>query len=381
MSTLKSIIGSKHSLYVPRYVVDSIVLVVFVVLFAYQRPSSILGCYLVSALYIFFNQDLLSIKKSGVRLYLGFVSLCIPSVMSFNHGYTPYLYLILSPLLVLFASVYNSQSITTIELSLKYLFWILVTLTFIGVVANHDSVAPLEGLIEGTSTNGIPAYIIVVYIAFALASICSSWSVPVLPALATLVIAIIGLGRGSIIVSTLLVLFSLGFKLVTSKVGSLYKYFMVFFVTVIAIILMPFNFSELQLLFDEMILSSKFSDGVLDEHRGRMIADYLGKINGSSLILGADFAGTSIIERYGGNPHNSYIRAHSFYGIWGLVAIFLPLILVFVKKIKWTLKLTFLFLLMCALARAMSEPIFFPSALDFFYILYFFILFTHYRSL
>jgi hypothetical protein len=371
---------SSQSITIPRYYSDTFVLVLFVILFAIQRPETLLGCYALSAFYVFFNWKLLSIKKSFFLMYLWFVLLCIPAVSLFNHSSTPLMYLILSPLLVLFASVYSTQGILAITKSLKYLFWTLVALTFIGVFSS-DSAEPLEGLIPGTSTNGIPSYIIVIYIAYAIASILSAKYVSTRGAIATLSIAIIGLGRGSIIIATLLLFFSFCFKAYTSKVRFAYKFSLFFTLTFVFISYIVYNITSLQLAAELVIESSKFANGVLDEHRARILADYMDKINWLQLLLGADYGGTSIVTHYGGNPHNSYIRVHSFYGIWGLISVFLPFTFIFLKKIKWQYKISILFLILCALARALTEPIFFPSMLDFFYILYFIMFFSHYNAL
>jgi hypothetical protein len=66
---------------------------------------------------------------------------------------------------------------------------------------------------------------------------------------------------------------------------------------------------------------------------------------------------------------------HSFYGLVGLLSLFLPVFLVlFAGKNKLQKWIIMSFVLL-ALLRAVSEPIFFPSTLDFFYFLYFFIFF------
>lgn len=85
---------------------------------------------------------------------------------------------------------------------------------------------------------------------------------------------------------------------------------------------------------DEWIEVSKFSGGVLDSHCGNMLVDYLGKLDVWSLLFGMDYSGTSINNIYGGNPHNSYIRIHSYYGFFGLLIVALSPLVIFLTNKK-----------------------------------------------
>ena len=381
MNTSNLITGNRQGVLIPRYWLDAAVIILFLILFAFQRPYTLLSCYLIAALYVLFRWDYISISRSVLAYYLWAVCLCLPAMSLFNHGSTPFVYLLFSPILILFASLYANQSIIAITSSLSRAFWILAILTLSVVFKNGDMITPLEGLIPGTSTNGIPSYFIVLFVALAISSLMSSGRIPVAASLATFVIALIGVGRGSIIVGAVLLLFSLSFRLTRSKMRSGYKSFIILSATLVLAAFTAYHFNEISIIYETIITGSKFENGILDEHRGRMISDYVAKIDGLPLILGADFIGTSIAERYGGNPHNSYIRVHAFYGLWGVLCVFLPLLLVAVKKIDWRLKFPILFLIGCALIRASTEPLFFPSLLDFFYFLYFLMFYYHYHSL
>lgn len=150
----------------------------------------------------------------------------------------------------------------------------------------------------------------------------------------------------------------------------------IFFIIVFPVVFfVASNIGEIIDGIELMIEGSKFSGGILDEHRGLIISDYINKIDGFRLIFGTDYENTSINDWYGGNPHNSFIRVHSFYGIFGLLFVFFPVIAILISRKNSVQKFVFMVFIILALLRAVSEPIFFPSTLDFFYFLIFFVFF------
>jgi hypothetical protein len=373
--------GNNYQSIKPRhFVLDTIFITSFLILFAIQQPYSLLSCYILPFVYLLLNKGTISLNREPLIIFLVAVGLCMPAMLLINHGYTPFIYIIMSPVLVLFARAYAKKNIFSITLSLKYSFWVLTTLVLIGVYVNRDEIAPLEGLIEGTSTNGIPSYLIVLFIAYSISALRAVGHLPIFAAFSNLIISVIGLGRGSIIVAAILLIFVLSFEFYLSKIKTLYKFIIFTLITISATAYIMSNWSQLSTLVSDIILGSKFVDGVFDESRGQIISEYFAKIDILHFFLGADFLGTSIVEKFDGNPHNSYIRVHAFYGLWGLVLIFLPLLIIFIKKVNRPFKFAVFFLIFSALVRAISEPIFFPSLLDFFYVLYFFIFYYHYDS-
>ena len=111
--------------------------------------------------------------------------------------------------------------------------------------------------------------------------------------------------------------------------------------------------------------------GVLDSRRGNMLAGYFGKLGVWLLLFGTDYSGTSINNIYGGNPHNSYIRIHSYYGFFGLLIVALSPLAIFLTNKKLVSKCVVFVLITLVLVRAVTEPILFPTLLDFFYEFYF----------
>lgn len=363
-----------------HFIVDTFFISAFLTLFAAQQSFSLLACYFLSFFYLLIQKDAISINKKLLTFYLVVAVFFIPAILSINHGYTPIIYFIMYPLLFLFAKTYSKKNIFSITFSLKYSFWILSILICIGIYLNSDKPDPLEGLIPGTSTNGITSYLIVLYIAYSIASLSAFGHLPIYAGFLNLIISIFGLGRGSILVAGLLLIFVLSFQFYCLRVKNLYKLLLLtaFILLCAAYVISYWN--QLMTIGEDIISASKFAGGLYDEARAIMISEYAAKIDILHFFLGADYWGTSIINRFDGNPHNSFIRAHAFFGFWGLVMIFLPLLIILGKKVNWQYKFVVLFLIFSALLRAITEPIFFPSMLDFFYFLYFFLFYYHYNS-
>jgi hypothetical protein len=229
---------------------------------------------------------------------------------------------------------FSRESIDTVEGALKHLYWIFLFLIAIALFVFRDEPEPLGAILPWVSTNGIPSYLIVVQIALSLAYYLNHDRLPIFSTICTLIVAVYGLGRGSMIVGLLLFFLSVFVNIYIAK-SDVYRYQTKKTVVIIMIavaILIMLNYDEVIFSLDLWIEGSKFSGGVLDEHRGKIITDYLGKIEGSELLFGTSYENTSITQNYGGNPHNSYIRIHSFYGILGLILVFIPLLMVLFSK-------------------------------------------------
>jgi hypothetical protein len=338
--------------------------------FIIQKPVTIAATYMVAALYLVSNQKNILFKNQHILIWALMAGVCMLASLTFNHGATPIFYLTVTPFLFLSARHLANKCHVHIVDCLKNVYWIFAIAIAIVIVKNWDDPVPLE-VFSWSSTNGIPSYFIVVQIAYSLVYYLKSNRLPILSAIATLSVAVFGLGRGSMVTATLILLVSIIFNVTFSK--SIADRRNVLILIAITIIIMVANYNDISSAVDLWIEGSKFSSGVLDEHRGRMINDYLKNIDGWTLIFGMDYAGTSISQYYGGNPHNSFIRIHSFYGLQGLLFIFFPLLFIIASNREGIQKVVAIVFISLSLLRSSTETIFFPSTLDFFYFLYFFI--------
>tara|TARA_B110001450_G_scaffold164880_1_gene153753 strand:+ start:483 stop:908 length:426 start_codon:yes stop_codon:yes gene_type:complete len=123
---------------------------------------------------------------------------------------------------------------------------------------------------------------------------------------------------------------------------------------------------------NELIMLTKLSVGLVDENRLEILSIYLENLDAFGAIFGGSYSGTLIASEYSGNPHISFIRTHYLFGLLPMLAyIVSPVLIIFLvrdRKAKFVL-LGFITLVWL---RVLSEPILFPTVLDFFYFLIFF---------
>uniref|UniRef100_UPI003F69AD8F hypothetical protein n=1 Tax=Marivivens donghaensis TaxID=1699413 RepID=UPI003F69AD8F len=132
---------------------------------------------------------------------------------------------------------------------------------------------------------------------------------------------------------------------------------------------------------EHLLASTKLGQGLVDGARLEMSVDYLGKINFWTALTGADFSGTSIEVKYSGNPHSSIIRAHHLFGIFYLFVIIAMVTLVVFSMRTFKGKFVTASLTLIILFRSLTEPVLFPTSMDFFVFLYFFIAIDDRKSL
>jgi len=234
---------------------------------------------------------------------------------------------------------------------------------------------PFGEVIEGSSTNGIPAYLIIIQIGLSLCFYVVRRRLPLWPPLATAVVAFFGNGRGSLVVAGLMIVGTFLFNALISdsaRTGTRRRYY---FVAALALF---FVFSEYgEDMVDFVTRYTKLSVGLVDTNRIEIFDDYWDKLGPVTALVGADYEGTVIEMDHNNNPHISYIRTHSYFGLPAtILALVSPAIVLFGRKTRMARAVFFFFIGMAAL-RAYSEPILFPTLLDFFYFCYFFIFFNH----
>lgn len=259
----------------------------------------------------------------------------------------------------------------------RIIFFLAIALISWIVVSNWGTKAPFEQIIPGSSTNGIPSYFIVLQIGLSLATFSATNRLPLLSTFLTFGVALLGVGRASIIVAGMIIVLTLMIKLLEKQVSTNQRQFR-------SIILV---FSMLGFLFifgeqfaDLIIRYTKLSAGIVDHARAMMLDSYIDRLSPLSLVIGGDYSGTLIESTYKGNPHISFIRTHAFYGLLVTLIVLISPFLVFFSNKKLYVKFTFFSFISLAIIRAISEPIFFPTLLDFFYFLFFYMMYRYFPN-
>lgn len=346
-------------------------------LFAVQLPITIAASYMISTTLLFIYGNKTSLSKIYLGATLIIVLMLLPSVLTMNHGVTPLFYLFASMILSYHAFQLSKAPLDLIVRVLHNVYWICILIITFFLYMHWDEAEPLGSILPWVSTNGIPSYLIVIQIAYSIAYFFKNNSLPLLSALITMMIALFGLGRGSIIIGFGILIVTLVFNLLILKSNinqSILRRVSLFFGLPLFLII-SYNTHEIIELVVNIIGNSKFSEGITEQGRFQILVEYVSKLNGMGVIFGESYENTSINQKFGGNPHNSFIRAHSFFGIIGLILIFIPIFALLFSNRKLIEKVIVFALVFLALLRATVEPIFFPTPLDFFYFFYFLLFF------
>lgn len=300
--------------------------------------------------------------------------LLLPAFIKDYFGLTPQFY-VFSTFAVFFAASSLTRHPPQVFLSA---FRIIYSVSILGIAwalyVYWDVPEPLGEVIEGSSTNGIPAYLIVIQIGLSLTSYLALRRLPIISPVLTIAVAFFGYGRGSLVVGALIVVLSIGFNLWQSEGTGKARRWALLLLVISLIVVVASNAEDLvELLFDY----TKLGVGLVDVNRLEIWEQYVDKINPWTLIVGADYSGTVIETVRAGNPHISYIRTHAYFGLPATILALVSPLTVFLSDKSWKSKLVFATFLGAAVLRATSEPIFFPTLLDLFYFSYLFLFFRY----
>jgi hypothetical protein len=221
---------------------------------------------------------------------------------------------------------------------------------------------PLERMLPDSSSNGITSYLVILQANYCVALTIVTRRVAFLTPIATLLICVSGYGRSSIIAALAILLINAIVWLSGRKRG----------VKMLLVIVLGLVLSFIAVRFGGVIAefvqaNTKIGSGLVDSHRAEINQSYFEQINALSLFAGSDYSGTKIDLDYRGNPHNSFIRAHHLLGLpYVLLMIFFPVLLH--RRFSGDRASRYRYaMILVMLARAVTEPVLFPSMLDFFY--------------
>lgn len=347
---------------------------IFVILFVIQTKITIISSYLLAVLYLFYKIKYPSVKVINYIYWSIFFIFTVVSLISLNHGITPIIYFIFTPFLLITSKYISNFDIKYIYESFRRFVYIILFIILIFLSRTYSLDDPLSHIIPWGSRNGITSTLIVLNISFLIIEYKYSKKLSFLTSILTLIISYFGIGRGSLIVSLLTIIFIL---LVNFNLrGNKYKASVILIFTFLTIYLFSkISFNTITENTDVFLKqNTQFSQGYTDEHRAGIIKEYLNKIDFFSFMWGASYENTSIEYKYDNNPHNSYIRLHSFYGIFGVIILFIFMLNIIFKKQLFYDKVIFLGLLFILLIRGITEPIFFPTPLDYFFFISYFII-------
>ena len=228
----------------------------------------------------------------------------------------------------------------------------------------------LKGSLEGSfmqmSVNYVSVVMIMNIVLIGYLESNQKEEISIWPACVGLVLALFAQGRAGILVTFLLLLnvIFVKWRLLNTKTKIVSGIITLGLISI-------FILSQLQtiiLIFENFALFERFTErGVDSPSRDILKNEYLYHMKGINLFIGYNYYDNPWFIHYGGNPHNSYIRLHHFFG--GLFFILIPILVISLFKI---LKRSyFLFLLFVSvLLRAYTDTVLFLTLYDFVVILF-----------
>lgn len=314
------------------------------------------------------------VNPAHATLILVALLLFLPAFFKPYFGLTPPFYVAATIAHLLAAMAVSRHSPHTLLAAFKILFAVSVVGIAAALYVYWGVPEPLGEIIDGSSTNGIPAYLILLQVGLSLFSYIAHGRVPILSPILTGAVAFYGYGRGSLVVAALILAFSLVLNFMLAHRAGRFRQLVTYCVLIALTATLLWNAEDLAQLLNDY---TKLGAGLADPNRAEIWDQYVGKIDGWTLLFGADYAGTIIETVRAGNPHIAYIRTHAFFGLpVTLAALLSPLVVLFAPK-TWGSRLIACAFLTMATMRAASEPILFPTLLDFFYLAYIFAFFRH----
>jgi hypothetical protein len=351
-----------------RVVCDIIFLSLYLYLYILQLQITIILCYVVATLYalVFFTS--LKISKLVFQICSIVLAFFLLPIINFNHGITPLFHLIFLPVLLVVAINFSKKNLVELYQTFRAFQFQNIFLVTLGLIYNYDDLDPLSSIIPWVSRNGITSVLIVCQIVFCFISYLYNKKFPLLSSVLVVILCFYGLGRGSIIVSILLLLFGVILNVINSKSYKV-KIFALIFISGL-IVYFSYNSETIIMLenIEEGLNKTQFGQGYTDEARLGMNAEYISNLNTWNFLFGSSYKNTSIEKYFNGNPHNSFIRLHSYYGIFGITVLLMVISSILIANKDKSVKFTLLVLLVLLLFRSYTEPILFPSALDLFFL-------------
>lgn len=329
--------------------------------FATRHPL-LMGVWLMSSIGLITYYSRRNIRIEGGRIFVLFSILAVSIVIPFSlyNSLTAaiHYFVLISCILISYSLSRDLEKFSFGVASALFSFqtYTLIYLYRVGL-ANY----PLENIISGSSSNGITSYIVILQAAYCALSYLRNRTTAFLSSLITLFICFIGFGRGSLLAASLICAMCIAFEIMrTSKRR--------FFVFTLSILVVPIALVFVYPIAKQFVLDrTKIAGGLYDSHRTQIHEDYFGKMNPISLIIGANYEDTSILDHYRGNPHSSYIRGHHLFGFLYIISLLLSFLLVIFNSRPFNEKLFVLGMLTVILLRASTEPVLFPTPLDLFF--------------
>lgn len=236
---------------------------------------------------------------------------------------------------------------------INVLFWI-VTIYFLSLLVL--GISPDQAIVE-QSRNYISVYYLYFVTLYYVEKLKFNKNINLLPALFVMIICIWAYGRSSVFVG--IVLFA-GILFLQVKVSV--KRFAFYSIVITLIILVLLTIGVFEQVYDYAF--QRFQERSIEgDPRFIIINNYFNNLQAKNLFFGFDVNNSEYLFLEWGQPHNSFLRLHHRFGIWGFLKIAIVLLLLI--RSFFVNKYIFLFLFLLLFRSFFDIAIFAPNEHDF----------------
>lgn len=229
-------------------------------------------------------------------------------------------------------------------------FFVLLFFTLYLVVFWRYGAFEFNGLLSGSSRNVYSSILIACALGYYLSRVYRGQPIPVWPFFLLLLLSFPVYSRSGILIAGAL----LFMVLVRKGASTFVPFFMISLVLVGA---------SGEYLTEVFLNYTNFDKGLKTE-RYDIWSGYFYSLNLNSFLAGSSLDSVAIVDEYGGNPHNAFIRLHALWGV-GVLLFLVMLAFSFFRMVEDG-RYDFAFMLLLVVARAFFDIVFFFNLADFF---------------
>jgi len=180
------------------------------------------------------------------------------------------------------------------------------------------SPSAMDSFFPNSSRNGVSAIALFLQIFYSASYLMTYGSLPIITPFITFAIAILCKGRAGLAAAGIVLAISM-IKAVATDKRRLVLCAGAVVVGMAALYTIPNS------LVQEAVEHTNFYRRGIESIRSEMWAEYLERINARTFFTGVDLSTVPLIQSYNLNPHNSFIRGHSYFGIPYLIMVLVVL--------------------------------------------------------
>ena len=296
------------------------------------------------------------VKKLFYELYLAGVLYVIVILVLKGQTGAHMLYLIAAPLFAVF--VYRSRFDLHI---LNVFFGIIASYFLLSIVGGRS----LDQLLD-SSQNFVSVIMMTSSSVLTVITYRQTGKIIIWPSVITTLLSVLAIGRGGILFSTCMLLG----VVYSANVKFFNKHKLIAYIllgVVVAVVLLSFN--RIASLYESLAVFERLqSRGLHDYWREHLMEEYLGHMDLGTVFFGYDYSTNPEFNFLDNNPHNSFIRLHSFMGILAFPLLICAIIVL--CRFLTRRHLLFFFLFLSLLGRSYTDIMWFFMCYDFVFFLF-----------